>query len=149
MSALRNIVVLDSNLVVSAFLNPRGAAAAALCIAIENFEVVCSKETFAELAEVLQRDKFDRYASKQERLARLQAYAQSVLFYNVPLNVTDCKDPKDNKFLALAVTTHAKALVSGDKKDLVSMNPYLGIPIIGVREFIETYPQVQRAGLQE
>lgn len=141
MTALRNIVILDSNLVVSAFLNPRGAAAEALCIAIENFEIACSKETFAELVDVLQRDKFNRYASKPERLARLEAYAQSALFYNVALSVTDCKDPKDNKFLALAVTTQAKALVSGDKKDLVSMNPYQGIPIIGLREFIETYPQ--------
>ncbi len=140
MNALRNIVILDSNLVVSAFLNPRGAAAEALCIALENFEIACSKATFAELVDVLQRDKFDRYASKSERMARLEAYAQNALFYDVTLDVTDCRDPKDNKFLALAVTTHAKALVSGDKKDLVSMNPYQGIPIIGLREFIETYP---------
>lgn len=141
MNALRSIVILDSNLVVSAFLNPRGTAAEALCIAIENFEIVCSKETFAELLDVLQRDKFDRYASKQERSERLEAYAQSALFYKVSLEVTECADPKDNKFLALAVTTNAKALISGDKKDLISMNPYQGIPIIGLREFIETYRQ--------
>jgi predicted nucleic acid-binding protein len=46
------------------------------------------------------------------------------------------------KFLALALETKAIALVSGDKKDLVSMNPFRGIPIIGVREFIETYSKL-------
>lgn len=139
MSASRKTVVLDSNLVVSAFLNPRGAAAQALFIALENFEIACLKATFTELVEVLQRDKFDRYASQPERMARLEAYAQAALFYNVTTEVTDCKDPKDNKFLALAVVVQAKALVSGDKKDLLAMNPYQGIPIIGLREFIDTY----------
>ncbi len=141
MSASRNTIILDSNLVISAFLSPHGAASQALCIAVENFEIACSRETFDELVDVLKRDKFDRYATKKERAERLKLYAQNAIFSEVFLIVTDCKDTKDNKFLALAVTTKAKALVSGDKKDLISMNPYNGIPIIGLREFIETYNQ--------
>ena len=136
---MRNTIVLDSNLVVSAFLNPCGVAAQALEIGLEHFDLACSKETIAELLDVLKRDKFDKYASKEERSIRLETYAQSVRFFEVTIDINDCSDPKDNKFLALAVTVNAKALISGDKRDLLGMNPYRGIDIIGLREFIENF----------
>ena len=120
----RNKVVLDSNLVVSAFLNPDGMASAALQVAIEHFDVAASSDTLAELADVLKRDKFNRYASKTERIARLEAYAQTVLVFDVQLQVLDCRDPKDTKFLALCMTARAKVLVTGDKKDLLVLHPY-------------------------
>ena len=136
---MRNVVVLDSNLIVSAFLNPKSVAAQALSIGLEHFSVACSKETFAELVDVLARDKFDKYVSKAARAALLELYAQSVLFFDAPVTVADCKDPKDNKFLALALVAEAKVFVSGDKKDLLVLNPYKGIEIIGLRAFVEGY----------
>ena len=136
---MRKKIILDSNLVVSAFLNPKGTAAQALVIGLEHFDIACSKETLSELLDVLQRDKFDKYLTKKERTECAEAYAQSALFFNVVVNVTDCKDPKDNKFLALAITARARAIVSGDKRDLLSMHPYQGIDIIGLREFVDNY----------
>lgn len=50
--------------------------------------------------------------------------------------VTDCKDPKDNIFLEIALTCQAVYLVSGDK-DLLTLNPYQSIEIITVNEFLE------------
>ena len=38
-----------------------------------------------------------------------------------------------------ALDAGAKLLVSGDKRHLLSMNPYRGIALIGIREFIDTY----------
>ena len=121
---MRHVVVLDSNLVVSAFLNPEGMASTALQVAVEHFDVAASSDTLAELADVLKRDKFNRYASKTERIARLEAYAQTVLVFDVQLQVLDCRDPKDTKFLALCTTARAKVLVTGDKKDLLVLHPY-------------------------
>ena len=132
-------MVLDSNLVVSAFLNPEGMASAALQVAVEHFDVAASSATLAELADVLKRDKFDRYALKADRIARLEAYAQTVLVFNVRLEVTDCKDPKDNKFLALCLAAGAKALVTGDKKDLLVMHPYQNTAMLGVRAFVDGF----------
>jgi uncharacterized protein len=140
---LRNTVVLDSNLIVSAFLNPQGAASKALQIALESFDIASSKETLAELVDVLKRDKFDKYAAKSLRMAKLEQYAQAVVYYEVSLEIsstiTDCTDPKDNKFLALAITAKAKVLISGDKRDLLVMHPYRGIDIVSLREFIDHY----------
>jgi uncharacterized protein len=139
MNALRKIIILDSNLVVSAFLNPQGVAAQALDIGFEHFDLACSKEALTELLEVLKRDKFNKYLSQAERAERAEIYAQSVLFFDVTLEVADCKNPKDNKFLSLAITARAKAIVSGDKRDLLSMHPYRGVDIIGLREFVDNY----------
>ena len=141
MSNFRSVAVFDSNLVVSAFLNPQGTAAQALLIGLEHFDLACSKETLAELLDVLKRDKFDKYSSKAERAEKLEIYAQSVRFFEVRVYITDCKDPKDNKFLALAITAQAKVLVSGYKRDLLSMHPYQGIAVVGLREFVDGFQQ--------
>lgn len=131
--------MLDSNLVVSAFLNPEGIASTALQLAVEHFDVAASSATLAELAGVLKRGKFDRYASKTDRITRLEAYAQTVLVFNVQLEVAHCKDPKDNKFLALRATAGAKVLVTGDKKDLLVMRPYHNSAVLGVRAFVDGF----------
>lgn len=94
MSVLRNTVILDSNLIISAFLSPQGTASQALCIAVENFEIACSKETFGELLDVLKRDKFNRYATKKERAERLEAYAQNVVFADVSLDCYGLQRPE-------------------------------------------------------
>ena len=55
------------------------------------------------------------------------------------LEVTDCKDPKDNKFLALCITAGAKALVTGDKKDLLVMHLYQNTGVLGLRAFVNGF----------
>lgn len=114
-------------------------ASAALQVAVEHFDVAASSATLAELADVLKRDKFDRYATKADRITRLEAYAQTVLVFDVQLEVTDCKDPKDNKFLALCTTADAKALVTGDKKGLLVMHPYQHTAVLGLRAFVDGF----------
>ena len=131
--------MLDSNLVVSAFLNPEGMASTALQLAVEHFDVAASRATLAELADVLKRDKFDRYCAKVDRITRLEAYAQTVLVFDVQLEFTDCKDPKDNKFLALCTTAGAKALGTGDKKDLLVMHPDQNTAVLDLRAFVDGF----------
>ena len=132
-------MVLDSNLVVSASLHPEGMASTALQLAVEHFDVAASRATLAELADVLKRDKFDCYSAKADRFTRLEAYAQTVLVFDVQLQVTDCKDAKDNKFLALCTTAVVKALVTGDKKDLLVMHPYQNTAVLGLRAFVDGF----------
>lgn len=132
-------IVLDTNFIVSTIILPQGVAAQALEIAFEHFEPVFSKATILELATVLSRPKFDLYAESEVRKLLVKDYAEAAREVAVTSDVTDCMDPKDNKFLALALDAGAKLLVSGDKRHLLSMNPYRGIAIIGMREFIDSY----------
>jgi hypothetical protein len=39
------------------------------------------------------------------------------------------RDPKDDKFLDLAVNGHAGVLITGDR-DLLALNPFRGVPIV-------------------
>ena len=49
--------------------------------------------------------------------------------------LTVCRDPKDDKFLDIAVEGHADALVTGDE-DLLVLHPFRGIPIVQSAEFL-------------
>lgn len=50
--------------------------------------------------------------------------------------ITACRDPKDNKFLEVAVAGYADVIVSGDE-DLLILHPFEGIPIVPPRTFLE------------
>ena len=53
----------------------------------------------------------------------------------VTVHVTDCRDPRDNHILELAVSGKADAMISGDQ-DLLALNPYSSIPIVSTAQFI-------------
>jgi len=60
------------------------------------------------------------------RLRRIFAGAELV---TITERVAACRDPKDDKFLELAVNGHADLIVSGDA-DLLALDTFRGIPII-------------------
>ena len=47
-----------------------------------------------------------------------------------------CRDPRDDKFLEVAVTGKADVIVSGDQ-DLLVLNPFAGIPILPPAGFLQ------------
>ncbi len=49
--------------------------------------------------------------------------------------ITTCRDPKDDKFLEVAVAGKADVIVSGDG-DLLTMHPFVGIPILPPAAFL-------------
>ena len=49
--------------------------------------------------------------------------------------ITDCRDPKDNKFLELAVASNAPFIITGDD-DLLVLNPYRDINILKSGDFL-------------
>ena len=54
--------------------------------------------------------------------------------------ITICRDPKDNKFLDLAVAGKADYIVSGDM-DLLVLHPFQGIQILSPRAFVTTFQE--------
>jgi predicted nucleic acid-binding protein len=47
-----------------------------------------------------------------------------------------CRDPRDDKFLALAVAGHADCIITGDK-DLLALHPFRGIAILTPMAYLE------------
>ena len=60
-------IVCDTNALVSAAILPGSVSRQALLYAVENFQLVHSEETWAELDEVIGRKKFDRYFPNVKR----------------------------------------------------------------------------------
>ncbi len=131
-------IVIDSNIIISAAILPNSVSAEVLRVAIKKYTVCASEATFAELAEVIQRKRFDKYFSSSEytRLEFLSNFHMLCYFFEPSETIKDCIDQKDNKFLEIAIAANAEILISGDKKHLLSMNPYRGIQIITAREFL-------------
>lgn len=80
--------------------------------------------------------KFDRYVSRARREALLERLAPSVEIFEIVQRVRACRDPKDDKFLELAVNSEASVIVTGDE-DLLSLHPFRGIDILGPAAFLE------------
>ena len=130
-----DLFVIDTNTLISAFLfrysNPRKAFE----WVVKTGTVCSSLETYNEFSEVLLRPKFDKYISLEERLLALKDFKQLALFSEIPETITACRDPKDNKFLELAVATNAACIITGDK-DLLELHPFRGIPILSAADFL-------------
>lgn len=127
--------VFDTNTLISHLLLPDSVPNRAVKRALESGLLLVSEETLTELDEVLSRPKFRKYVSLSERRRFFELLGRVALHVPILRPITACRDPKDDKFLSVAVNGSADAIISGDK-DLLSLNPFLGIPILTPTEFL-------------
>ena len=98
-----------------------------------------SNATMNELVEVLFRKKFDKYfLNNEEKLNAIQCNSLNTVFFSPAESITDCRDPKDNKFLELAVIAKASCIITGDK-DLLELHPFRKIPILNATDFLNNF----------
>jgi uncharacterized protein len=135
MTSLKRLV-LDTNVLVSAALRNGSLPHRTLLKARMEARLLASHETLAEFRSVLLRDKFDRNVDRVLREGLLQEYARLCTHVPIPIAIRACCDPKDDKFLEVAVHGQADAIVTGDQ-DLLDLNPFRGIAIITPRAYLE------------
>lgn len=128
-------LVVDTGIWVSAALRPASLPARAVGLALARYEVCVSDATWNELQHVLGRDKFDRYLPRADRQAFLAGLQPLVTRLEVRSVITDCADPKDNPFLALALDADASLLLASDPH-LTALHPWRGIPILQPAAFL-------------
>lgn len=127
--------ILDANVIISALLFKKSLPRQALDKARKQGIVLMSQSIWSEISEVVARPKFDKYLSSQERQLFLLVFEQAVRFVDIKETINACRDPKDNKYLELAVKVKAECIVTGDK-DLLILHPFREIPIITVAQFL-------------
>ncbi len=124
-------LVVDSNVWIAALLSPTGTSRQFVDAVLDHgIDILMSESTYAELVSRLDRPKFDRYREPQAWNLFLSELVELALWHEdtgTALGVS--RDVDDDKFLALAVTGQADAIVSGDG-DLLSLVHYEGIPIL-------------------
>ena len=126
-------VVVDTNVFVSAGLKEASWAASVVRWLDRHGGLLKSAATEAELLAVLARP---RIANKlppffEVNVRRLLAAAELVA---ITEGIVECRDPKDDKFLELAINGRAAFIVSGDA-DLLVLDPFRGIPILAPATF--------------
>jgi len=97
--------------------------------------ILLSVPVIEEMDQVFRRPKFDRYQDVEKRLRYLWSLLDAGKVVQVTERVTDCRDPKDNKFLELALSGKADFVITGDT-DLLSMHPWRGIAILSPADFL-------------
>ena len=134
--------VFDTNIVLSAVIREDSVPFQALLTAKRLGRVLLSMDTESELQDVFRRPKFNKYIPEDERLEFLETLIDDSEFIEITEVVTECRDPKDNKFLELAVSGSASHIITGDA-DLLVMNPFRGISIVSAQEFLASLSEIQ------
>lgn len=137
---MKRKVVVDTSTLISAAIRPDSVPHRVLLAAVDQCEVCASIDTLSELDEVLARPKFNQYLdaeARQEFMSLVHEHFR--LFSALPLGPGElspsCRDPRDDKFLALALAAQASVIVSSDD-DLLALHPWRGIPILTPAEFL-------------
>lgn len=131
-------LVIDSNVWIAALISPTGTARQLVDAVLENdIDILMSEATFTELVSRLERPKFDRYREPDAWNLFLSELVELSLWHEDAGTATGIsRDADDDKFLALAVTGDANAIISGDR-DLLDLGSHEGIPVLTPVQFLQ------------
>lgn len=132
-------VVVDTNVLLSAALAPRGVPAALVDRVLFAGRLVFSDATFSELETRIWKPKFDRYLSVEIRRRLLHDFSASALWVEPPHEVTSkafSRDRSDDPFIHAALAADARRLITGDD-DLLRLHPLGELQILTARAALD------------
>jgi len=138
------LVVLDTNIVVSALITPEGGPGRVLeAWRAEQYNLCTSEMLIQEMEEVLLRRKFLKrplqvVENAQSVVLRIRSYALIVSLEVIPRGVPN--DPDDDVVLATAVAGRVDGIVSGDQH-LLALGRHQGIAIMTPLQFLAELPR--------
>ncbi|MFA7240704.1 MAG: putative toxin-antitoxin system toxin component, PIN family [Sulfuricellaceae bacterium] len=139
-------VVVDTNVLLSAALSPRGAPAELVDKLLAEGRLVFSRVTFAELESRIWKPKFDRYLPIERRNQILHELNASALWVDVSSTISILsysRDVKDDAFVHAALAAGATRLVSGDD-DLLCLHPLGTLHILTPRAALDEISKLIR-----
>jgi uncharacterized protein len=130
-------VVIDTNLYLSGLFF-KGTPGQLLALAFSGeLRPIISPALVDELREKL----LGRFRQPQEIADEIiQQLLDESMFVTPDQNLSVCRDPDDDRILECAVEGQADFILTGDK-DLLSIGSYEGIPILTVRQFLDSQLQ--------
>jgi len=134
-------VVLDTNVLVSALLQPQGLPARAFLTAIAGAraQLCVSGDIYTEYEEVLRRPKFNRTEAVIEHT--LRTIRQNGFWVKPPEKVHPCSDPDDDIFLECAQAARAHYLVTGNLRHFPT--EWAGTQILTPRQFLNALANIR------
>lgn len=131
-------LVLETNILVSAILNPRGAPAQVLNIVTGGWvQVLFDERIIAEYRDVLQRKRLGLDGQTvDELLALVELIGERV---SAPPLSEKVPDPSDLPFIEVALAGRADVLVTGNKKHFTRIKGLARLSIQSPREFLHSF----------
>lgn len=138
-------ILIDTNVWISAFLNPSGYPAKIITAWLEDkIQIVISMPLLKEILDVLQRPRIQKKYkySAEEIKTYLDLIFQRAEKIEPAGNINLCRDTRDNIVLETALSGQAKYLVTRDDDikrdpDLIQAMSKSGIEVITVSRFLE------------
>jgi putative PIN family toxin of toxin-antitoxin system len=137
MTRMRAIV--DTSVLVRAVIRPTGPAGPVLTrLRRGDYTLLYAQPLLEELVDVLNRPRIrDKYGLADQDI---ETVIGLVLLrgetVEVGERVSACRDPRDDKFLEVAVAGDAQVIVTADQ-DLLDLHPFRGIPILSPGGFLK------------
>lgn len=130
-------VVLDTNVLVSGFLNPYGPPGAIVGFAASGDLTLCyDARILAEYREVLLRTKFALDAAAvDDFLSQVEAEGEPVTAAPLPQRLAD---RSDEAFLEVALSARAECLVTGNRAHFPA-RLCLGMKVLSPAEFVDAF----------
>lgn len=130
-------VVLDTNVLVSGFLNPYGPPGAIVGLAASGDLTLCyDARILAEYREVLLRPKFGLDAAAvDDFLAQIEAEGEPAAAAPLPQRLAD---RSDEAFLEVALSARAECLVTGNRAHFPARF-CLGMRVLSPAEFVDSF----------
>ena len=129
------MIVFDVSALVGAAIRRDSVPELALRRALREDRIALSEPALAELLDVFGRPRLQRFLNAELResiLADVQAFG---IVFAPTERVTDCRDPKDNLYLELALASGAEIIVSSDA-DLLVLHPWRGVRILRPAKYL-------------
>ena len=136
--AIGLIIVLDASTLVSAALKADSIPEQALLRMVDTpNRLILSQAVEDEYREVIFRPKFNRFVSAERRQLILDIVVVAAGRVEPMEDIRECRNSKDDKYLALAAAGGADVIVSSDQRHLLSMHSWRGVSILRPARFLE------------
>ena len=128
-------LVIDTNILISGLMSVNSLPQQVFDYATSQAILLMSDEVQSEIENVISRPKLQKYITLERRTKFLSELSQQVERVTINQQIRACRDPKDNKFLDLAVCGEANYIITGDT-DLLDLHPFQNISIIKAANFL-------------
>ena len=143
-------VVVDTNVVMSRYMNASGTPARILHFwETGNLEVLISPSILAEFERVFRYTSVQRFHHlTEDQIRQIMQRFRTFTTVVIPSESIDAirDDPNDNIILECAIAGKADAIISGDRH-LLALESYNGIPILRPAAFLTFLEDRTKAGL--
>jgi uncharacterized protein len=130
-------VVLDTNVLIAAFVSPEGFASRVLDLWVEGeYELVTSAWQIEEFRRVSRYDRVKKRIEPHEVGTFVNALREHAIVIEDLPSIDVSPDPDDNPIIATAIAGAAQYLVLADKRDLLDLETVAGVRILTIREFV-------------